>query len=163
MGDAEIMERVRKKKFLMDAFLHTCSHAGGQGPDSALKNDVTSHFLQAVIFELMVKTLYELDVKAEAPFTHDLTKLFGGLNSDTQNELINRFNEARERQKKQFDKMGIVDVAFHALEDILSNNEKTIKNFKYDAIGVRSNTSADGTFYHDMFTYMDNRVGEMSA
>ena len=163
MDNAEITERARKKRFLIDAFLHTSSHAGGKRPNEALKNAVTAYFLKAVILELIVKILYELDTKTEAPFTHNLAKLFGNLNLDTQKEVTDRFNEARERQKMHTQYLGIDNLAFHPLENVLEDNETTIKNFKYDATGVKSNSSADSIFYRDIFVYLDKRVAEMNA
>jgi hypothetical protein len=156
MRNAPIAELVQKKTFLISAFLHSASLPSGGGPDSTLKHAVTGHFLQAVMLELIIKAFYELDLRKAAPFNHDIATLFQQLTQGTKNFLNLRFDEARERQKRQF--VGIDDIKFHSLQEVLSNNEKTVKNFKYDAMGAGSNSSADGEFYREVLQSIQAKV-----
>lgn len=159
MQDVEIVESVRKKRFLINAFLHSASRPSGGGSELALKHAVTGYFLQAVTFELLIKILFALDQKKEAPFTHNLLKLYRDLKSSTREFIENKYDEARERRRQQCAQ--IQDVDFHPLDTVLRNNEKTVKNFKYDAMGVDSNSSIDSIFYNEIFMYIDLRLGEL--
>ena len=160
MTQDEIKEVVKKKHFLVGSFLYTASLPCGDAPEQVLKHYVTGHFLQAVVLELIIKLLYELDLNKNAPFTHNIMNLFNELKQETKDLLELRFDEARNRRRKQF--QGIKDVKFHPLQDVLINNEMTIKNFKYDAMGVHSNSSADGIFYNEVFKYIDKKVKELN-
>ncbi len=161
MEDAQIVEEVRKKRFLIDAFLYSASLPSGGEPEGTLKHAVTGHFLQAVVLELIIKTFYELDLKKRAPFTHDVEKLYQELPRESRAFLESAFDEARERRRKQFS--GVEDVEFHPLQDVLRNNEMTVKNFKYDAMAVPSNSSADGDFYRAVLQHIKNKAEESNV
>jgi HEPN domain-containing protein len=159
MQDAEIAELVRKKRFLINAFLFSGSLSPGAGPDSALKHAITGHFLQAVVLELLVKILFELDTKKQAPFTHNLPKVYKELDSTTRKKIEDSYGLARERKRQLF--ANIPDVTFGPLSDVLRNNETIVKNFKYDAMGVESNSAFDAEFYNEISSYIDQRVSEL--
>lgn len=161
MQDAEIVEEVGRKRFLIDAFLYSASLPAGRGPDASLKHAVTGHFLQAVVLELIIKAFYELDLRRRAPFTHNVVRLYRQLRQESREFLESAFEEARERRGQQFS--GIEDVEFHPLEHVLQNNETTVKNFKYDAKGVPSNSAADGTFYRIVRQRIEDKVDELNV
>lgn len=163
MQPAEIKAQVQRKRFLIDSFLFTTNLNYPASPDAALRHNVTTHFLQAVILELIIKILFELDNNKAAPFTHNLVKIYRDIRDDTKVVLTKSYNEARERRRIQFTNAKIEDVQFHPLDDVLSNNEKTVKNFKYDAMGVKSNSSVDGVFYSEVFKYIDERSSELDV
>ena len=159
MQDAEVAEFVRKKQYLVNAFLFSGSLPPGAGPDPARKHAVTGHFLQAVVLELLVKMLFELDMKKQAPFTHNLPKVYKELKASTQKHVEDSYDLARERKRQQFS--NIPDVTFGSLADVLRNNEKTVKNFKYDAMGDDSNSAVDAEFYNEILSYIDQRVSQL--
>ncbi|MDN3562719.1 hypothetical protein [Vreelandella neptunia] len=161
MQGAEVAEAVRKKRFLINALLFSASLPSGGGSDPALKHAVTGHFLQAVVLELLVKIFYELDTNKGAPFTHNLPRIYRDLKSATQQHIEAKYDEARERKRKLF--VQIPDVTFHPFSDVLRNNEKTVKNFKYDGMGVDSNSAFDSTFFQEIFSYIDQRVDQLSV
>lgn len=161
MQSEEIKMHVHRKRFLIDAFLHTASLPSGTGSKAVLRHSVTVHFLQAIVLELIVKMLYELDLRKSAPFTHNLTKLFNELSKETKDYLVAKFDEARDRRRQQFSTIN--DVEFHSFQIVLANNEKTVINFKYDAKGVPSNSSADDAFYMKVFEYIDSKVGGLNV
>jgi hypothetical protein len=153
---SEFKERIRKRRFLMDAFLYTSSLRGGSDEKSVLKQAVTGYYLQAVVLELVIKMLYELDRKKAAPFSHRLGDIFHAINQESQEFLEARFDEARDRRRKQFAKFE--DVVFHPLGQVLSNNERIVRDFKYEAVGVPVNSAADGRFYREICDYIDGRA-----
>lgn len=59
---------------------------------------VTTHFLQAIIMELIIKTLFELNYKETAPYSHNILKVFNSLNQDTRSELATLYDRARIRK-----------------------------------------------------------------
>ncbi len=132
MKNEEIRKQVNKKIFLIRSFLYTSSLPPGEGPDSALKHSTSSHFLQSVVLELIIKMIYELSLKKAAPYSHNVLKMYNDLDKQARKFLEERFNQARDRKKKMFSEID-KSVIFHSLTDVLDSNEKTIKNFKYDA------------------------------
>jgi hypothetical protein len=163
MQITEIKKLVDSKKFLVSSFIFTASLRSEGDKDAALKHGVTGHFLQAVILELIIKILFELDTHNAAPFTHNLGKLYPKLGTETKKMLTESYDKARGRRRKQFPDANIKDVHFHPFGDVLDNNEKTVKNFKYDAIGVKSNSSVDGVFYSEVLKYIDNRLDKIDV
>lgn len=159
MQDAELSESVKKKRFLINAFLHTASLPSGSCPDMILKHAVTRHFLQAVTLELLIKMLFELDQQNGAPFTHNLPKLYGKLKKSTRAFIEEKYDDAQKRRRRQFSQ--IPNIKFHSLDTVLTNNEKTVKNFKYDALAADSNSSVDYVFYNEIFSYIDQRLREL--
>lgn len=162
MNNEQLKERVRKKRFLVDALLNACAAPSEADGDAALKHAVVSHYLQAVCLELIVKTLFELDCRKEAPYTHNLTELYGQLSKDTRAAFEKSYDDARVRRRQQFNEIGD-DVVFHPLADVLANNAQTVRDFKYDAMGVKSNYPADGRFYDDVFELIEREVAGIDA
>lgn len=105
MNNTEPREQSNKKLFLINSFLHTCSLKSNNNPNDILKYAVSNYFLQAVVLELIIKILYELDQKDTAPFTHNILKIFNKLNQNTKDHLISMHEKARMRHKQQFIKI----------------------------------------------------------
>lgn len=161
MEISELKERIRKRRFLMDAFLYSASLRGGSDEKSVMKHAVTGYFLQSVILELLVKMLRELDLDKPAPFTHKLADLFDALNQETKDFLEAKFEAARERHRKQFST--IAEVEFPPLREVLANNAKIVPDFKYEAVGGRANSSADSAFCREIREYIDARVSRLNV
>lgn len=167
----EIKELVKQKRFMIVCFYYsitTNSKDSPKGkskdsPDDALKIGVTGHFLQAVIMELIIKTLFELNRKKTAPYSHNILNIFNDLDQDIKDALFESFNEARIRKQKIFQRHKISDIQFHPFEKVLKNNESTIKNFKYNAMGSDSNSSLDGIFMTEFFRLLDIKIRELDA
>ena len=146
----DIKELIKHKKFMLVCFIST------RLSGDPLQSGVTWYYLQSVILELIIKIYYELDVQKEAPFTHDLLKVFGYLNEDTKRFIEQKFNEARERKEEIFKRI-TDDVIHHELHEVLALNQNLIKNLKYDAMGVKANSSADGIFYKEIVENIERK------
>lgn len=157
MNDEEIKQLVSKKMFLINCFQFTSSLKPGEGPEPALKHGVTGYYLQSIILELFVKILYELDFKEQAPFTHNVLSIFNQLKEDTKSFVVSKYDEARERNVKIFKTID-PSVTFPPFQEVLSANETFVKNFKYDAMGSKSNSSVDGTFYQELVHVINERT-----
>jgi hypothetical protein len=106
--------------------------------------------------------MFELDCRKTAPFTHDLPAIFGQLDQSTKTFLEDSFYEARERRTHQFTSVSD-NVQFQSLEDVLAANESTVKNFKYDAVATRSNSSADALFYREVVEFIEDKVNNLMS
>lgn len=98
-----------------------------------------SHMLNAVVLEIAIKVLWELDNDNKCRHTHDINTLYEELNEKSRRELKNIYNEKlavlaglkgtnKEGQEIRIDDL----VHFQSLKDALIANEDTMKNFKYD-------------------------------
>jgi hypothetical protein len=151
-----VIESTRKKRFMIEAFLYSASLPCDNDNRARLKHAITGRYLQAVVLELIIKTLYELDHHREASFTHNLLSIYNDLESSTRLFFEDRFNESLDRSRRS--PLG-KEVDFHKLEDVLRLNSDVVRNFKYDAKGINCNSSADGMFYNEMLAYIDKRGG----
>jgi hypothetical protein len=163
MMSLEIKELVRKKRFLIESFFYSISLKPEASTDNVLRHAVTGHFLKAIVLELIIKALFELDHKEVVPFTHNLANIFKDLNVETKVQLSSLYNKARKRHEHHFASVKIKDVVFHPLNKALSNNELTIKNFKYDAMGTNSNASIDSAFIKDVFEFIDVKIIQLDV
>lgn len=153
----EIRKQTHTKLFIIDSFRYTISLLPNNNPDLILKHNVTVYFLNSIILELLIKILYEIDCKEEAPFTHNLSKIYEKLNIDTRDIFEKKYNKARKRKNQLFAKIPD-NIKFHSLATVLANNEKIIKNFKYDAMAVSSNYSIDDIFYNEIIDYIKIKI-----
>jgi len=159
LNDEEIIQIASKKMFLINCFLFTSALNPGEGPEPTLKHGVTGYYLQSIILELFVKIFYELDFKEQSPFTHNILNIFKQLKKDTRSLFRSKYDEARERKVKAFEKVD-TSVTFPPLEDVLAANEAFVKNYKYDAMGSKSNSSVDGIFYQELVNSINKRIGK---
>jgi len=157
MKNEEIKENISKKMFLIKSFLFTASMSTGANPLGVLSHGVTTYFLQSIVMELIVKILYEINFKKPAPFNHNILKIFNSLNKEYKEFVELKFTEAIERRNKQF--KGIdKDVQFHNFKDVLTSNEKIIKDFKYEAKAAKTNSSVDNIFYNEVMNFINKQL-----
>lgn len=162
MKGEEIKKIVSKKMFLIECFLSTAKLKSNGSPDSVLKLGVTNYFLGSVILELLIKILYELEHKKQAPFTHNILKIFEQLDTKTKSFVRAKYDAARKRQEKIFERIND-EVLFPPFHKLLESNERFIKNFKYDAMGSKINSAIDGKFYTELFNYINEEVGKLDS
>ena len=100
---------------------------------------ITCHMLYAIVFEISIKIIWELDNNNECRFTHNISELFDELSYDSQQCLGNIFDEKSTAiaQLQGTDKRGnpvrIGDlVELQSLREALEANEDVMKNFKYE-------------------------------
>ena len=100
-----------------------------------------AYLLNAIVFEIAIKVIWELDKNKECRFTHDICALNGELSGDSQRELKEIYEEKTSMlaELKGTDNNGrqtkLADVVkFQSLREALLANEDTMKNFKYDGV-----------------------------
>ena len=102
---------------------------------------VTSEIhLEAFAFELIIKIFYELDLREEAPKTHNIEDLFKELNKENRNFIKNTFHDDINKKLRTFhDNINKklrklhknLDVYMPDFEEVLKNNSEIVMNFKY--------------------------------
>lgn len=150
----ELNKLVSKKFFLIECFLATGKLQTENDPDTILKHGVTNYYLSSVILELLIKILYELEFRKQAPFKHNILKIYEQLSTDIKSFVRAKYDEARKRKEKIFKEIDST-VSFPPFHQLLESNEDFIKNFKYDAMGSKTNSAVDGVFYVEMFNFIN--------
>lgn len=153
MSNQEILKSINSKRFMLLSFVNT--RMTSQEPIHAW---VTWYFLWAIILELIIKIFYELEYKKHAPFTHDVYKLYNWFSAETKKFIEEKYNEARRKKQDFYKNNNINDVTIHELSDVLKENPKLIKDFKYNAMWVKANYAIDGIFLKEIFDEIDKRI-----
>jgi len=162
VGIEELNKLVSKKFFLIECFLAIGKLQTEDNPDQILKHGVTNYYLNSVILELLVKILYELEFRKQAPFTHNIHKIYEQLSSDIKSFVRSKYDEARKRKEKIFKEIDST-VSFPPFHQLLKSNEDFIKNFKYDAMGSKTNSAVDGEFYIEMFNFINAEKDKLNG
>ena len=100
---------------------------------------ITCHMLYAIVFEIAVKIIWELDNQRTCRYTHDISSLYRELSEKSQQEIRKTFDaksvalsqlEGTNKKGKRI-RLGEI-VRLQSLEDALEANEDVMKNFKYE-------------------------------
>lgn len=104
-----------------------------------LDRRIISHFLNALVLEIAIKVIWELDNAKECRYIHDIYQLYQELDPASQSDLNNLFNEKAtiianmEGDAQDGTRIRIGDlVQFQSWEDTLRANRDIMQNFKYD-------------------------------
>ncbi len=107
--------------------------------------------LNAVVFEIAIKVIWELDHDEECRHTHNIDTLYDELNEKSRRELKEIYDEKStvlaglEGTNKKGQRIRLEDlVQFQSLQDALVANKYIMKNFKYDG-GFNGKSSAMGS------------------
>ena len=117
-----------------------------------------SHMLNAIVLEIAIKVLWELDNKKESRHTHDIGSLYKELNRKSRQQ-VRRIYDGKsaalagiEATNKAGERARLGDIAqLQSLEEALQANEETMKNFKYDG-EFKGKSSAMGSVIWDKET-----------
>ena len=98
-----------------------------------------AHMLNAIVLEIAVKVIWELDNNEDCRYTHNIRSLYEELSEKSRLELSNIYDEklailsGLEGTSKGGERIRIGDlVQLQSFQDALVANEDTMKNFKYD-------------------------------
>ena len=99
----------------------------------------TSHMLYAIVFELSIKVIWELDHNEDCRFTHNIGALYNELAPVSKDRIREIFGEkltalaGLQGTNRKGERVIIGElVELQSLRDALEANEDTMKNFKYD-------------------------------
>ena len=110
--------------------------------DTRFRRKMTAHFLYAVVFELCIKIIWEIEHGTPPKPNHNILARYTELSPDSQRTIsdfydtqVNNIKHIISMANGQVDNKGEVvnlQVKLQSLEDALTSNQETVKNFKYD-------------------------------
>ena len=120
-----------------------------------------SHMLNAIIFEITIKVLWELDNHTECSYTHKIRALYGELSEKSRREVKEIYDTKSaelaklEGTRKNKERIMVGDlVEFQSLEDALIGNEDTMKNFKYDGVFNGKSSAMGSIIWNEHLLYV---------
>ena len=101
---------------------------------------VASRFHRALVFEIGIKLVWELENGRECEYTHDIKRLYGELSGKSQTRIKEIYKKDRDRMEKEVRKIASRAVRawegrvnpYCSLEEALHLNKSAVINFKYD-------------------------------
>lgn len=130
-----------------------------------------THMLDAIVFEISVKVLWELDHDADCRNTHNIGALYAELSHSSQRDIKEIYDDqsANLSSVEATDSEGhtkrLADlVPFQSLDEALLANADTIRNFKYEG-SFKGKSSVMGSAMWDGNTFwtlprLEHRIGE---
>ena len=126
-----------------------------------------AYMLHAVILELAIKVIWELDNGKKCKNTHNVSKLYKDLDSASQSDLKHLFDEKAQliaesegnMEGKQI-RYGEL-VQFQSWEDTLTASEDVMVNFKYDGEFKGKSTAMGGVMWDGTTVWALNPIGEL--
>ena len=128
---------------------------------------ITCHMLYAIVFEISIKIIWELDNNEECRFTHDIGELFDELGYDSQQRLGKIFDEKSttlaqlQGTNKRGNPVRVGDlVEIQSLRDALKANEDVMKNFKYETRYNGKSSVMGSVIWSDELVWILPQIGE---
>ena len=100
-----------------------------------LRKKYVIHFQYAIVFELSIKIIWEIEQGKNAPHSHNILRLYKELSLPLQQKISDMYDSQVSNMKKlisQIPELANLNLNLQSLEDALEVNEDIIKNFKYD-------------------------------
>lgn len=124
--------------------------------DDFFQINATCYFLNAVVFELIVKIFWEIDNGRECRYTHLLDKLYPELSDGSREFLENQYitlkNEVESTLKNAKGKSDL-NITYADLESALVTNKKVVMDYKYEMKPNSSNSVFDNIVTSQDFYY----------
>ena len=127
--EAEVLTKSEKKKEAKIA-------------DTKFKRKMTTHFLYAMIFELCIKIIWEIEHNAPPKPNHDIFSRYQELSKESRQAISEMYDTQVANTKYiisqangQVDNHGNVvkiNIPLQSLEEALKSNAQVIRDFKYD-------------------------------
>lgn len=103
---------------------------------------IVTHFLYAMVFELSIKIIWEIEQGKESPYHHNTLQLYRQLSQASRQKISDMYDLQISNMEKLISECNgkrnrtgeIVNLKMdlQSLEDALEVNEQIVKNFKYD-------------------------------
>lgn len=102
-----------------------------------------THFLYAMVFELSIKIIWEIEHGKEPQHRHNILHLYKQLSQASQQKISDMYDDQVSNMEKLISECNgrrneggeivNLNLDLQSLEDALEVNEQIVKNFKYDA------------------------------
>ena len=109
--------------------------------DTRYGRKVVAHCLYAIVFELSIKIIWDIEKDESAPHHHNISRLYKDLSPDAQQEIlniyktqVNNIEHIISQCNGQIDSEGKtvnIELKLQSLNEALKANEQTITDFKY--------------------------------
>ena len=150
-----------EKLKMAEAFLET----GEAIDDQSIQKRMVCHFLYAVVFEIAIKIIWEVENKKECEHHHRILDFYTELSPERQSNIRQLYEKqsARVRRETATDRTGrrgcVDDLSeFQSLEDALKANYDTVTNFKYEGrFHGKSSVIAGVIWNHDRIWVLPNK------
>ena len=107
-----------------------------------LRKKVTTHFLCAMVVELSIKIIWEIEHGQQAPHTHNILKLYKALSQAAQQRIADMYQchvthvekliSEMNGQKNRGGERVNLKVQLQSLKEALAANEQVVTSFKYE-------------------------------
>ena len=173
--DSELSRRIKMAKYFLDSVTllelslgqiiqivaESEESARAKVDDTTFGRKMTAHFLYAIIFELCIKIIWEIEHKTTPPFTQDILSLYNELSDDSRRKITELYDkqvrnieavisDANSGIKNKGGDIVNLSVNLQSLQEALASNAETIKNFVYEGIiGGKSSVFSSILWTHD--------------
>ena len=107
--------------------------------DTRFRRKMTAHFLYAVVFELCIKIIWEIEHNCPPKPNHDVLSRYRELSKGSRQQISEMYATQVKNTKHiiSLANSGKTDnvnlgIELQSLEEALASNQETVKNFKYD-------------------------------
>ena len=115
------------------------------------KKSVT-YFLYAVIFEISIKIIWEMEQGKESPHSHNIFRLYKELTPASQQKISDMYDTQVSNMKifiSEISDLANYNWDLQSLEDALKINEKVLIDFKYDGKTNEKSSVFSGMLWTD--------------
>ena len=147
-------KRIKEKLESAESFFKTCE-AISKNPRSETEKEnfdenyrlpcaKTCYFLNAIIFELLIKIFYEKNRNESSEKIHNLKKIYGKLCTETQDFIKCAYNELKKNVEREIAvaarQQQNINITYCDLNEALSHNGDIVTNFKYQQTFNKKNS-----------------------
>lgn len=130
--------------------------SGGSAKDQQrYQRKQVCYFLYAIIFELSIKIMWEIERGEKCRHTHKIVEIYRELSCEKQLHIKSLYNNQAtiiRTMKKQPEKTEIRNhnsINFQSLDEALESNEDTMINFKYNGIFQGKSSLIGGVIWNN--------------
>ena len=134
-------ESVNQKIIIMEGFVHNIEHGISKSrkmSDFYAPNFIVNPYICALIFELSIKSMWELshsksfgDSGEIRKYGHNIKDIYKDLNTDFQQNILRLYNEEVDNIKPMVVAYGSQHCCFLTLDECLTENKNIVMNAKY--------------------------------
>ena len=114
------------------------------------------HFLYAIIFELAIKIIWEVENGRESEYIHNILQIYNELSCEKQSKIKEMYEtqasliKSQEAQNNE-DRIRVNDwTEFQSLEDALEANYATVRDFKHDGVYRGKSSVIGGVIWNNV-------------
>ncbi len=134
LDSAQLLERT-----LNQVIAKSQEEAESKVDDTKYTRKITTHFLYAVVFELCIKIIWEIEHNASPKPNHDILSRYNELSKESRQVISDMYDTQVKNTENTISRSnsGVRDnkgdvVNLQSLQDALKSNPQTMRDFKYE-------------------------------